>query len=104
MAPNDIPQSGTGFGICTIMRGESCHQPGRQPESVLIMNDELWERLELKVAYLERANHELSDVLYRQQRQLDELRARLVTIVDRLNELANQPRSHTEAEERPPHY
>lgn len=68
------------------------------------MNDELWERLELKIAYLERANHELSDVVYRQQQELAELRLRLATFADRFNELAGQQRAYTEEEERPPHY
>ncbi|MGE0114311.1 MAG: SlyX family protein [Steroidobacteraceae bacterium] len=68
------------------------------------MNDELWERLELKIAYLERANHELSDVVYRQQQELAELRVRVTAFADRFNELAGQQRAYTEEEERPPHY
>jgi SlyX protein len=68
------------------------------------MNQELLERLELKLAYLERANHDLSDVVYRQQRELDELRARLVAFTNRMNELVTHQRPFTEDEERPPHY
>lgn len=68
-----------------------------------IMNHEVLERLELKIAYLERANHELSDVVYRQQRELDELRAKLTAFSGRFYELVHQ-RPHTEEEERPPHY
>lgn len=68
------------------------------------MNHELLERLELKIAYLERANHELSDVVYRQQRELDELRVRFAAFANRFNEVAAQQRPYTEEEERPPHY
>jgi SlyX protein len=67
------------------------------------MNQDLLERLELKIAYLERANHDLSDVVYRQQRELDELRMKLVIFAGRFEELTHQ-RAYTDAEERPPHY
>ncbi len=68
-----------------------------------IMKNEVLERLELKIAYLERANHDLSDVVYRQQRELDELRAKLVAFSGRVYELLHQ-QPHTDEEERPPHY
>ena len=68
------------------------------------MNQTAIERLELKLAFLERANHELSDVVYRQQQELDELRARLAGFISRVEELTNSQRPYTEAEERPPHY
>ncbi len=66
------------------------------------MNEELLERLEMKLAYLERANHELSDVVYRQQRELAELRARFAALVQRFDEVAHQQQPYSE--ERPPHY
>jgi len=68
------------------------------------MNDEMLERLELKLSYLERANHELSDVVYRQQLELENLRARLAAFSVRFDELAHHQRPYTEEEERPPHY
>lgn len=67
------------------------------------MNQERLEHLELKVAYLERANHELSDVVYRQQRELEDLRMRLINLASRLSEASGQ-RVYSEEEERPPHY
>lgn len=67
------------------------------------MNYELLERLELKISYLERANHDLSDVVYRQQRELDELRAKLIAFSGRFDELTQQ-RAYIDEEERPPHY
>lgn len=62
------------------------------------------ENLELKLAYLERANHELSDVVYRQQRELDELRAQLKIFASRFEALSAQSSPYSEADERPPHY
>ncbi len=76
----------------------------RSSTGALAMNQELFERLELKIAYLERANHDLSDVVYRQQRELEELRARLIALAHRLDEATHQQRPCTEEEERPPHY
>lgn len=60
--------------------------------------------LELKLAYLERANQELSDVLYLQQQALDGLAGRLERLADRLEALEAGPREYTSAEESPPHY
>ena len=68
------------------------------------MNDEVIERVELKLAYLESANNELSDVVYRQQRELDELRVRLAALSGRFDEWQNRSREWTAEEEKPPHY
>jgi SlyX protein len=43
--------------------------------------------LEFKVAHLERALQELSDVLYRQQRELDSLRARNELLLQQLQQV-----------------
>lgn len=63
-----------------------------------------FEDLELKLAYLERANQELSDVLYRQQQSIDQLEARLARLADRLQALEQRPRDYSAQEEAPPHY
>lgn len=77
----------------------------RLSESIVtVINEQIFERLELKIAYLERANHELSDVVYRQQSELDALRIRLTALVNRLEESSHASRPYTEEEERPPHY
>ena len=68
------------------------------------MTPETLERLEEKIAYLERANTELSDVVYRQQQELNELRARLGRVVDKMDAAAGQERPYTLEEEKPPHY
>lgn len=62
------------------------------------------ERLELKVAFLERANNELSDVVYRQQLELDQLRARVASLVDRVEAIKDSPTQYTAEQEKPPHY
>jgi SlyX protein len=69
------------------------------------MNDDALERIETKIAFLERANSELSDVVFRQQRVIDALRAQVAILADRMQASAESdvtPRSAEE--ERPPHY
>lgn len=68
------------------------------------MSDETIERLELKIAFLERANQELSDVVYRQQQDLDELRTRLTLLASRVDALKPDAMEYTPEQERPPHY
>ncbi len=62
------------------------------------------EALEFKIAHLERGLQELSDVVVRQQRDIDELTARLKTLGDRLLELRELGPVPPEADEVPPHY
>jgi SlyX protein len=66
-------------------------------------DDARLEALEIKLAHLERAFQELSDVLYRQQRQLDASEARLDRLLDRLGALerGEDPPAQFEV---PPHY
>jgi uncharacterized coiled-coil protein SlyX len=67
-------------------------------------HEERIERLELKLAFLERANTELSDVVYRQQRELYELQQRFAALKDQIEGLANQPVAYSVVDEKPPHY
>jgi SlyX protein len=66
--------------------------------------EESIERLELKLAYLERANQELSDVVYRQQQELEELRSRVALLVARIDAMKAGETTYTPEQERPPHY
>jgi SlyX protein len=66
--------------------------------------NEAVERLELKIAYLERANVELSDELYRQRQLLDALVARQADLLRRLEENTVAPASPDLLSEKPPHY
>ena len=68
------------------------------------MDDDTVERLELKIAFLERASAELSDVVYAQQREIDILRARLVELESRVKASGETDRPYTLEEEKPPHY
>jgi len=68
------------------------------------MNNEAVERIELRIAYLENANNELSDVVYRQQQEILALCERLGMLSSRFDELENKPRDWNAAEEKPPHY
>lgn len=68
------------------------------------MNDESIERLESKVAYLEQAHQDLSDVLYRQRQELDSLKARFAALLARLSEGDGDGAKFDPDAERPPHY
>ena len=69
------------------------------------MNTDALERLETKIAFLERANTELGDVVYQQHREIESLRARLEALIDRVSAaLESQEPPRTPEDERPPHY
>src|SRR5512137_2585879 len=59
--------------------------------------------LEFKVAHLERALQELSDVMYRQQRELDALRDRNQRLVEQVQQLEDRG-GDPNGVEIPPHY
>jgi SlyX protein len=69
-----------------------------------IMNAETIERIELKIAYLERANNDLSEVVYRQQQEIDALRAELQLLNSRLAAAMTEPTVYSLEQEKPPHY
>ena len=69
------------------------------------MNAEALEQVEIKIAFLEHANAELSDVVARQQRDIDALRAQITALAARLQALHESAgTTPTAADERPPHY
>lgn len=68
------------------------------------MTDDRLEALETKVAFLESANVELSDELFRQRRELDDLRSRLAGLSSRLEAAQGAAEGEATREERPPHY
>jgi len=58
--------------------------------------------LETKIAFLEQHLNELSDVVYQQQKSLDELRSNYQALKDRyLSALSSDTQ---ESNEKPPHY
>ena len=68
------------------------------------MSTEAIERLEMKIAYLERANNELSDVVYRQQQEIQRLVAKMTALSDRVSSMPAADEARTPEDERPPHY
>jgi uncharacterized coiled-coil protein SlyX len=61
------------------------------------------EQVQSKIAYLERAMAELSDVVFRQHREILALEAQLKAVRDRLEVSSSEERRSAE-QERPPHY
>jgi SlyX protein len=60
--------------------------------------------IEEKLAHLERAVHELSDVVARQQKEIDSARDRNQRLMDKLAALESESGSSATAHEKPPHY
>lgn len=60
--------------------------------------------LEIKIAHLERALSEISDVVVRQQKELDQAMARQQRLRDQLAMLESESGASATAEEKPPHY
>jgi uncharacterized coiled-coil protein SlyX len=68
------------------------------------MDDDTVERLELKLAFLERANAELSDVVYSQHKEITALREGLRTLAEKLDAGQTSEPARRPEDERPPHY
>ena len=68
------------------------------------MSDDHLERLEIKLAFLEKSTNDLSDVVYRQQQDIASLNERLAALAAGIEALKANDRPYTMEEERPPHY
>ena len=68
------------------------------------MNVHSLEQIETKIAFLERANAELSDVVFRQHLEIQTLRAQIVGLVARIDAVQSDTGVRPPEEERPPHY
>lgn len=69
------------------------------------MNAEALEQVETKLAFLEHANAELSDVVARQQRDIQALCDQVAALAARIQALRESDVAPPTAEdERPPHY
>jgi uncharacterized coiled-coil protein SlyX len=62
------------------------------------------EQVEIKVAYLEQANAELGDMVYRQKLEIDSLRQQMAVLLGRIEAAQAQATAYTAEEEKPPHY
>lgn len=67
------------------------------------MNDRL-EQIEVRIAYLEQANTQLSDELVKQQAELEKLRMQLAALLQRQDAAQSASTVYTAEEEKPPHY
>lgn len=68
------------------------------------MNVHTLEQIETKIAFLESANAELSDVVFRQHREIETLRAQIAALAARIDAAQADSGMRTPEEERPPHY
>jgi SlyX protein len=68
------------------------------------MNEEALEQIQTKIAFLERANADLSDVVFRQQLEIRALGVRIQEVSARLAAAQSEERQRSAEEERPPHY
>jgi uncharacterized coiled-coil protein SlyX len=68
------------------------------------MNDETLEQIQTKIAFLERASAELSDVVFRQHKEIQALEAKLKAVMDRLAGAQPEENPRSLEQERPPHY
>ena len=62
------------------------------------------EQIEIRIAYLEKANTDLSDVVYRQRLELEALRNRLSELLGKFEAAQSQPTNYSPEDEKPPHY
>jgi SlyX protein len=68
------------------------------------MNDDAVERLETKIAFLEGALNELSDVVFKQQREIAALNEGIALLSNRVDTFKGSEPGYTAEQERPPHY
>lgn len=68
------------------------------------MNVHQLEQIETKIAFLERANTELSEVVFRQHREIETLRAQMAGLAARVDAVQSDTATRTPEDERPPHY
>lgn len=68
------------------------------------MDEDTLEQIHLKLAFLERANTELSDVVFRQQQEIQALSARIKEVAERASAGHGGGEERSPEDERPPHY
>jgi SlyX protein len=68
------------------------------------MDQDTVERLELKLAFLESANAQLSDMVYRQHKDLEALREGVRVLSEKLDARQSADPARRPEDELPPHY
>jgi SlyX protein len=74
------------------------------PQNLDVKHDESLEQVQSKIAYLEHAVAELSDVVFRQHREIGALETQLRALRERLDSVRSDETTRTAEQERPPHY
>jgi SlyX protein len=68
------------------------------------MDEDTLEQMQNQIAFLERAVSELSDVVFRQQQEIQAAEAKLKAVSDRLDSVRSDEALRPLEQERPPHY
>lgn len=68
------------------------------------MSDERLEQIEIKLAYQDDALRQLSDVVYRQQQQIEVLRNQYQRLDERITNGGSTAAPPSAEDEKPPHY
>lgn len=68
------------------------------------MDQATLEQIQTRITFLERANAELGEVVYRQQQEIQALTARVREVLQRLEAAHGAQEERAPEEERPPHY
>jgi len=74
------------------------------PQNHDVMHNESLEQVESKIAHLEHAIAELSDVVFRQHKEIGALQLQLNALRERLDSVRSEETTRTAEQERPPHY
>jgi SlyX protein len=74
------------------------------PQNLNAKHDESLEQVQSKIAYLEHAVAELSDVVFRQHKEIGALEVQLKALRERLDSVRSDETTRTAEQERPPHY
>lgn len=83
--------------------GTSYHVNEAAVDTQITMTETI-DRLEIKITYLEQANAELSEVVYRQGKEIEALHAKLAELRARFEAAQEPPEPSAPSVERPPHY
>jgi uncharacterized coiled-coil protein SlyX len=68
------------------------------------MDQETLEQIQTRIAFLERANADLGEVVFQQQKEIRVLTARIAEVLQRLEAAHGTQEERTAEQERPPHY
>ncbi len=84
--------------------------PSERKDYTSRMDDQTLEQIQTKIAFLERASAELSDVMFGLHKEIQALEAKLKALTDRLSGAQSESGAQSDEvprppdQERPPHY